>query len=144
MITNPATNMMLQGRLDNQPVRRGITRVKEFLAEGINVTFGQDCVNDTFYPFGQADMLEVALITAHAAHLSQPEEIETVFSMPTYNAAKVLGLKDYGIVVGNPADLVVISAQTPAEAIRLRPDRRYVIKWGKIVAETITKQKTHW
>lgn len=144
MITNPATNLMLQGRQDQQPIRRGITRVKELLAEGINVAFGQDCVKDTFYPFGQADMLEVALITAHAAHMSQPEEIETVLAMPTYNAAKILRLKEYGIVVGYPADLVVIDAQTAAEAIRLQPDRRYVIKRGRIVAETVTQQKAYW
>ncbi len=135
MITNPVTNLVIQGRGDKQPVRRGITRVKELLAAGVNVTFGQDCVNDAFYPFGRADMLEVANITAHAAHLSAPNEIKTVFRMMTYNAARTLGvLDDYG-AVGKHADLVVINAASVKDAIRMQPDRRWVIKGGKIIAE---------
>lgn len=135
MITNPVTNLVIQGRGDKQPVRRGITRVKELLAAGVNVTFGQDCVNDAFYPFGRADMLEVANITAHAAHLSAPDEIRTVFRMMTYNAARTLGvLHDYG-AVGKRADLVVIDAVSVKDAIRMQPDRRWVIKRGKIIAE---------
>ncbi|MEC9487865.1 MAG: amidohydrolase family protein [Halanaerobium sp.] len=134
VITNPATNLMLQGRLDSQPIRRGITRVKELLARGINVGFGQDCVKDTFYPFGRCDLMEVALVTAHAAHLSLPEEIETVFDMPTYHAARIMRLSDYGMGVGDRADLVVLDAESAADAIRLQPARLYVIKEGRIVA----------
>ncbi|MFN0304626.1 MAG: amidohydrolase family protein [Burkholderiales bacterium] len=136
MITNPATNLMLQGRLDRQPKRRGITRVQELLDRGINVSFGQDCVKDTFYPFGQNDMLEVAFLASHAAHLSMPDQIESVFAMPTINAAKILRLKDYGLVPGNPANVVVIDATSAAEAIRFQPPRRWVIARGRVVAET--------
>jgi cytosine deaminase len=141
MITNPATNLMLQGRLDRQPKRRGITRVGELLAAGINVAFGQDCVEDTFYPFGRVDPLEVALITAHAAHLSQPAEIETLFAMPTYHAARILRLADYGFQAGALADLVLLDATSPAEAIAARADRLTVIKRGRIVAETRTARR---
>lgn len=141
MITNPATNLMLQGRLDKQPKRRGITRVKELLEAGVNVSFGQDCVKDTFYPFGQADMLEVALITAHAAHMSLPGEIETVFDMMTYNAAKVLRLDDYGLEPGKRADLVVLDCTSAKDAIRLRPDRLYVIKEGRVIATNKTQRQ---
>lgn len=144
MITNPATNLMLQGRRDKQPIRRGITRVKELIEAGINVCYGQDCLKDTFYPtFGQADMLEVGLITAHAVQFSMPEEIETLFNMPTVNAAKVLRLKDYGIAVGNTASFNVIDAETVQEAFRTQADRLYVIKRGKIVAETKTTVKIY-
>lgn len=136
MITNPATNLMLQGREDKQPKRRGITRVKELLSAGVNVSFGQDCIKDTFYPFGQADMLEVALITAHAAHLSLPDEINTTFKMCTFNAAKILGLKDYGIEEGNKANLVILNSPSILEAIRTQPGRT-VIKEGKIIARKI-------
>jgi cytosine deaminase len=136
IITNPVTNLMLQGRLDKEPKRRGITRVKELLAAGINVSCGQDCVKDTFYPFGQADMLEVALITAHASQLSLPMEIETVFDMITENAAKIMGIKNYGLEIGKSADLVVLDCDTVRDAIRLQPDRLYVIKAGKVVAKT--------
>lgn len=136
IITNPVTNLMLQGRLDRQPVRRGITRVKELLDREVTVAFGQDCVKDTFYPFGQCDLMEVALVTAHAAHMSLPHEIETVFDMPTYNAARILRLEDYGIKEGNRADLVVIDADSAADAIRLQPARLFVIKDGRIIAKS--------
>jgi cytosine/creatinine deaminase len=142
MITNPATNLMLQGRLDAQPKRRGITRVGELLAAGINVSFGQDNVSDTFYPFGRVDSLEVALIAAHAAHLSQPAQIEQVFAMPTANAARILGLTDYRLAPGAPADAVILDAPDAAEAIRLQASRRWVIKAGRVVAETEVRRQT--
>jgi len=142
MITNPATNLMLQGRRDKQPIRRGITRVKELLQAGINVAYGQDCLKDTFYPtFGQADMLEVGLITAHAAQLSLPEEIEVLYNMPPINSAKILRLHDYGLEGGKPASFNVIDAPTVQEAFRAQPDRRYVIRKGKIIARTTTDVK---
>jgi cytosine deaminase len=143
MITNPATNLMLQGRLDRQPVRRGVTRVKELLAAGVNVAMGQDCVKDTFYPFGRADMLEVALITAHAAHLSLPPEVETVFAMGTTHAARVLRIPDYAVAVGHRADFMLLDAPTPAEAIRLQAPRRLVVRQGRVVAETVIEQRLH-
>ena len=142
MITNPATNLMLQGRLDAEPKRRGITRVGELLAAGINVSFGQDCVRDTFYPFGRGDPLEVAMITAHAAHLSQPPQIEQLFAMPTVNAAKALRLPDYGLRPGCAADAVILDATDAAEAIRLQAPRRWVIKRGRVVAETEIRRQT--
>jgi len=141
MITNPVTNLLLQGRNDKQPVRRGITRVKELLAAGINVSFGQDCVKDTFYPFGSADIMQVALITAHAAHMSLPHEIEKVFDMITFSAAKVLRLKDYGIEVGNTANIVIINSKNILDTIRLQPERRFVLKAGKVIAKTECKKE---
>lgn len=142
MVTNPVTNLVIQGREDKQPIRRGITRVKELLAAGVNVTFGQDCVDDAFYPFGRADMLEVALITAHAAQLTTPAEIETVFKMMTTNAARTLGvLDDYGIEVGKRADIVILDAKSPKDAIRVQPDRLWVIKNGEIIAESRSIRK---
>lgn len=136
VITNPVTNLMLQGRKDKQPIRRGITRVKELLDAGVNMSFGQDCIKDTFYPFGSADMLQVALITAHAAQMSLPHEIETVFDMITFNAAKILRIEGYGIDVGNDADLVILNTDNVKDAIRLQPERLYVIKAGKIIAKS--------
>ncbi len=141
MITNPVTNLVLQGRKDNQPIRRGITRVKELMARNINVSYGQDCVKDTFYPYGQCDLMEVALVTAHAAQLTLPDEIEYLFDMPTYNAAKILKLSDYGIKVGARADLVILDAYTARDAIRLQPDCLYVMKEGKIIAQNSRKSQ---
>jgi cytosine deaminase len=141
MITNPATNLMLQGRLDSQPKRRGITRVRELLERGVNVSFGQDCVRDTFYPFGRNDPLEIALLAAHAAHMSLPRQIEQVFAMPTVGGAKVMRLKGYGLKPGDAADVVIIDAGSAAEAIRFQPPRRWVVKRGRVVAETALTTK---
>jgi cytosine deaminase len=143
MICNPATNLAIQGRLDRQPVRRGITRVRELLDAGVNVSYGQDCVDDPFYPFGVVDPLEVALVMAHAAHLTQPREIETVFSMQNWSAAKVLRLEDYGFEQGAVGDLVVLDAFDAVQAIRTRADRLVVVKRGQVIAETKTEKRLY-
>ena len=144
MITNPVTNLMLQGRNDKQPIRRGITRVKELLEAGLLVSFGQDCVSDTFYPLGSADMLQVANVTAHAAQMSLPDEIKKVYDMITGDAAAVIGLEDYGLKVGNKADLIVLDVATERDAIRLAPARLFVIKNGRMVAQTQTETTFHF
>jgi cytosine deaminase len=135
MITNPVTNLMLQGRLDEQPIRRGITRVKELLERNITVSFGQDCVRDTFYPFGSADMLQVANITAHAAQMSLPSERSKVFDMITDDAARIMRLNDYGIFAGANADLVITDTENTDLAIGQQPIRKYVISKGRIVSD---------
>ena len=142
MITNPVTNLMLQGRLDKQPIRRGITRVKELLEAGVNVSFGQDCVNDTFYPLGSADMLQVANITVHAAQMSLPAELEKVFDMITTDAARLLGLENYGIEEGCDANLVVIDARDIRQAMALCPTRPYVLREGRILVKN--ECRTHY
>ncbi|NLB27626.1 MAG: amidohydrolase family protein [Clostridiaceae bacterium] len=139
MITNPVTNLMLQGRLDKQPIRRGITRVKELLEAGVKVSFGQDCVNDTFYPLGSADMLQVANITVHAAQMSLPGELEQVFDMITTDAASILKLENYGIEEGCDANLVVIEAKNIREAMSLCPNRPYVIRDGRVIVKNERK-----
>jgi cytosine deaminase len=136
VITNPTANLVLQGRGDHQPVRRGITRVKELLAAGINVTCGNDNMRDSFYPFGQGDMLEVAFITALTAQLTGTAEIQTVADMPRRYAAKCLGYKNYGIVRGFPANLVIVPVKSILEALATRPPRRAVIRRGQVIFES--------
>src|SRR3981081_2458799 len=97
MIANPATNLMLQGRLDDYPKRPGGTQVKELLGAGVTVGCGQDCVHDTFYPFGQNDPLEIAFLLCHASQMSQPAEILTVMDMVTNNGAKALRVPDFAV-----------------------------------------------
>jgi cytosine deaminase len=145
MVSNPVTNLMIEGRLDKQPIRRGITRIKELIAAGVNVAYGQDCIKDTFYPtWGQADMLECGLVTAHAAQFTQPEEVELLYDMITVNSAKILRLKDYGIEAGKTANLNVVDAPTIPEMFRTQADRLFVIRKGKIVARTKTESKLIW
>jgi len=142
MITNPATNLMLEGRLDLEPIRRGITRVKELLKAGVNVCYGQDCIKDTFYPhFGQEDPLEIGWLLAHVAQFTLKEELEELKRMPTYNAAKTLRLKEYGLKEGCEASFNIIDTDNMINAFRFRPPRLYVIKRGKILAKT--EEKTH-
>jgi cytosine deaminase len=136
MIANPATNLMLQGRLDDYPKRRGVTQVKELLAAGVNVACGQDCVHDTFYPFGQNDPLEIAFLLCHASHMSQPAEIFTVMDMVTSNGAKALRIPDFRVAIGGVADLVVLDAHDARGAFATRRPRRWVIRKGKLIAET--------
>ncbi|MEH2473950.1 cytosine deaminase [Nitrobacteraceae bacterium AZCC 2161] len=143
MIANPATNLMLQGRLDDYPKRRGVTQVKELLAADVNVACGQDCVHDTFYPFGQNDPLEIAFLLCHASHMSQPAEILTVMEMITSHGAKALRLPKPGVAVGAVADLVVLDARDAREAFATRTPRRWVIRKGKLIAESkIERRRT--
>lgn len=141
VVTNAPINLMLEGRGHNHPKPRGIARVKELLAAGVNVACGQDDVQNMFYPYGKMDPLEVAMITAHAAHMGAPEEIQAAFDMPRYNAAKLWKINDYGIQVGAAANLVVLDAKSSVEALRRQPDRRYVIRQGKVLVETETAVK---
>lgn len=135
VITNTPVNLHIQGRGDTRLVRRGIARVKELLEAGVNVSCGQDDMGNMFYPFGKMDMLEVANFVAHTAHLSSPEEIQTAFNMPRYAAAQALRLPDYGLEEGDRANLVLFNARSVEEALRLQPERHYVIRDGKILVE---------
>ena len=131
---NAHINLVCSGRIDREPRRRGIARVKEMLARGVNVISSQDDVNDPYYPFGKPDQLEVALMMAHTAQLTLPHELEQVFDMITTNAARAARLDDYGIAPGRRADLVVVDAPSVHEALRTQPPRRYVFKDGQEVA----------
>ncbi|MEQ8297190.1 MAG: amidohydrolase family protein [Nitratireductor sp.] len=134
-IPNPLINIMLQGRHDSFPKRRGLTRVKEMHAHGIRVGFGQDCVLDPWYSLGTADMLDVAFMGLHVAQMSHPDEMRRCFDMVTSESAAIMGLDDYGLAVGKKASLIVLDAGDPVEAIRLRPERLCVVAAGKVVAE---------
>jgi cytosine deaminase len=144
MIANPATNLMLQGRLDDYPKRRGVTQVKELLAAGVNVACGQDCVHDTFYPFGQNDPLEIAFLLCHASQMSQPAEILTVMDMVTNNGAKALRVPDFRVAVGGVADLVVLDARDARGAFATRLPRRWVIRKGRLIAETHSETRRYF
>jgi cytosine deaminase len=134
-IPNPLINIMLQGRHDTFPKRRGLTRVKEMLAHGIRVGWGQDCVLDPWYSLGTADMLDVAFMGLHVAQMSSPADMAKCFDMVTNVNAAIMGLDHLGLEVGKRASLVVLDAGNPIEAVRLRPERLTVIARGKVVAE---------
>lgn len=135
-IPNPLINIMLQGRHDTFPKRRGLTRVKEMQAMGIRVGWGQDCVLDPWYSLGTADMLDVAFMGLHVAQMSHPDEMARCFTMVTETNAAIIGLQDYGLHKGAVASLVVLDAANPTEALRLRAARLAVVAKGKVIARS--------
>ena len=143
VITNPATNLLLQGRADGLTPRRGLPPVKALLEAGARIGAGQDCVQDAFYPFGAADPLQVVLVLCHAAQLSLPEQVEQALASIREVAAAIVGLDSYGMVPGAAANLVVLDAVDGAEALRLQVARRWVIHAGRVVAETETCSSLH-
>jgi len=135
-IANPLINIVIQGRHDTYPKRRGQTRVPELRRQGIRVAFGQDCMMDPWYSLGQADMLEVATMGLHVGQLTSRDDMRFCFQAVTEAPARIMHLDGYGITVGNNADMVLLQAADPIEAIRLKATRLAVIRRGKIIAET--------
>jgi cytosine deaminase len=140
VIANPLINITLQGRHDSYPKRRGMTRVPELLEAGINVAFGHDCVMDPWYSMGTHDMLEVASMGLHVGQMTSVKGMRNAFDAITYNAAKVLGLKGYGLEPGCNADLVILQAASPIEALQLKANRLFVIKNGVVIARSPVQQ----
>jgi len=140
VIANPTANMLLMGRNDGYPKRRGMTRVKELMAAGLNVSFGQDSVMDPWGSLNTGDVLDAAHMAVHAGQLSGRDEIISCFYAVTENPARALGLEGYGLEVGCNADMVVLQAADPVEAVRLRPVRLYVIRRGNIIAESAPEE----
>jgi cytosine deaminase len=135
-VANPLINIVLQGRHDTYPKRRGMTRVPEMRSAGINVAFGHDCVIDPWYSLGSGDMLDVAHMALHVGQMTSREAMRYCFDAVTSNAAKVMGLEGYGLDVGCNGDLVVLQAADPIEAIRLKARRLLVVRRGKVIAES--------
>jgi cytosine deaminase len=136
VISNPLINITLQGRHDTYPKRRGMTRVPELLAAGVNVAFGHDCVMDPWYALGKADMLEVAAMGLHVAHMTSQAAMQQCFAAVTDNAARILHLDGYGLAPGCHADFVLLQARNPVEAIRLRATRLQVFRRGVCIAQS--------
>lgn len=139
-VANPLINITLQGRHDSYPKRRGMTRVPELLAAGVNVGFGHDCVMDPWYSLGSGDMLEVAQMGLHVAQMTSQEGMRACFDAVTVNSARILGLEGYGLEVGCRADLVLLQARSTIEAIRLRAPRLLVVRGGQVLARSPAQQ----
>ena len=133
-IPNPLINIMLQGRHDTYPKRRGQTRVPQLRDAGITLGFGSDCVMDPWYSLGRADMLDVAAMGLHVGQLSSRADMVWCFDAVTVNSAAIMGLEGYGIAKGSKANMVLLQAQDKIEAIRLRAHRLAVIRSGRVIA----------
>ena len=135
-IPNPLINIMLQGRHDSYPKRRGQTRVPELRDAGINIGFGSDCVMDPWYSLGKADMLDVAHMGLHVGQLSSRLDMEWCFDAVTTNSAKIMGLEGYGLKKGCKANMVILQANDQIDAIRLRANRLSVIRAGRVISSS--------
>ncbi|MGN6681683.1 MAG: cytosine deaminase [Streptosporangiaceae bacterium] len=142
MITNPLDNSVLQGRFDTGPIRRGHTRVKQLLEAGINVCIGHDSVMDPWYPLGYGDPLQAAFVLVHLGQMSGDAQLRQLIDMITVNSATTLGVPDYGLRIGGPADLGVFDAPSEADALRLVAPRTLVLRGGKVVARATPAQHT--
>lgn len=137
VIANPFDNVVLQGRFDTYPKRRGITRVKELLSSGVNVALGHDSIMDPWFPLGRGDMLAAAQQALFLTQMSGYEEINDVLDLVTVNAAHTLRVQDrYGIEEGKPADFLVLDAPSAFEALCLLPARLHVFKQGHEIVTT--------
>jgi len=135
-VANPLVNIHLQGRFDDYPKRRGITRVKELLEAGINVCFGHDDVFDPWYPLGTGNMLQVLHMGLHVCQMMGYQQIDEGLNLITHNSARTFGLTDYGIKTGNPANMIILPAKSGFDALRRQVPVRWSIRQGRIIATT--------
>jgi cytosine deaminase len=135
VVANPLINISLQGRHDNYPKRRGMTRIREMRDFDINVSLGHDCVMDPWYSLGSHDMLAVANMAIHSQQMTALEEMRYMYETITTHSAKVMQLDGYGIQKGNDANIIILQASNSIEAIRLKATRLYVLRCGEIVAQ---------
>jgi cytosine/creatinine deaminase len=143
VVVNPYANSLIQGRLDPYPKRRGFAQLKELLAEGVNVSLGNDVIVDPWYLLGKADLVDAASLALHFTYMSGLDEIPQMLECVTTHGARTLGVEDdYGIEEGKPADMVIFDAPSPLEVMRLKPVRRWVIRRGTVIAETTPPQTT--
>ncbi|MCS2157380.1 cytosine deaminase [Scandinavium sp. H11S7] len=135
-VANPLVNIHLQGRFDDYPKRRGITRVKELLGAGINVCFGHDDVFDPWYPLGTGNMLQVLHMGLHVCQMMGYQQINDGLNLITHNSARTFGVVDYGIDVGKVANLIILPAENGFEAVRCQVPVRWSIRQGRVIATT--------
>ncbi|MEM1953299.1 MAG: cytosine deaminase [Candidatus Caldarchaeum sp.] len=142
VVANPLINIHLQGRFDTYPKRRGMTRVKELLQNGVNVALGHDCIMDPWYPLGRGDMVQVLFMAVHVEQMMSFDELKKSFTLITHNAAKALRIQDrYGVKEGAVADLVVLDAYDELEALAFQRKPLFVVKRGVVVSRK-TPEKT--
>ncbi len=134
-VANPLINITLQGRTDSYPKRRGLTRIKELWQQVLNVSFGQDCIEDPWYALGTGNMLTVAHMGAHVGQMMGHSELAACFAMVTTHGARTLGLTSYGLQLGHPANLIILPVPTVQAAIRTQVTPRLVMSQGQIIAE---------
>lgn len=130
----PTENAYLQARLDTYPKRRGMTRVREFVDNDINVAFAQDSIVDLWYPAGNGNLMNILDNGIHMAQLMKEEDFEKDLDLVTTNGAKAMDLDDsYGLDIGKDANFIVLDAASPFDAIRNRAECLASVRCGEFL-----------
>lgn len=131
----PATDLHLGARNDEYNVRRAVTPIRKLRDAGVNVCLATNNIRNAFTPYGNGDLIQIAMLAIPVGHLGGADDLPTVLPMITENPAKALGLKDYGIGVGKKADVILLDTKVKANAIIDVPERLYVIKNGRVTVK---------
>ena len=113
----PATDLFIAGRHLDHDVIRGVANANALVACGVNCSLSTNNVLNPFTPYGDASLIRIANLYANIVQLGLREELAECFEMLTRRSARILRREDYGIGIGKPADLVVIDAASPAQAV---------------------------
>lgn len=136
----PTENAYLQARLDTYPKRRGLTRVREFVDNDINVCFAQDSIVDLWYPAGNGNLMNILDNGIHMAQLMKEEDFEKDLDLVTINGAKAMNLEDsYGLDIGKAANFIVLDANSPYDAIRNRAECLASVRGGEFLFKKAKK-----
>ena len=136
VISLPATELHVKARTDTRRTWRGVARLGELRDAGLNVAISTNNIVNPFTPYGHPDLLRQALVSAMTMHLGNLDQMAWLLELVTTNPARAIGLEGYGLAEGCRADLVVLDAADPAQAITEQAEKLYVIKAGKIVARS--------
>ena len=128
----PSTDLFLMGRIDEKSVKRGVTAAHKLLKEGVNCSLSTNNVLNPFTPFGDCSLLRMANLYANICQVGARADVRDCFDMITSRSAGILGLQEYGIKIGAPADLVVIDTDAPETAVAELAPPLYGFKRGRM------------
>jgi cytosine deaminase len=144
VISLPITDLYLMGRRDESNVRRGLTPIRRLRAAGVPVALASNNICNPFTPMGTGDLTHVGFVAAAAAHFGTPEDLRAIVRMLTTDAARVIGLTEYGLAAGRRADLVVWECTSVEDIVATLPDRAFVLKDGRITVEHTRTVRHAW
>lgn len=135
-ISCPTESIHLQGRFDNYPKRRGLTRVPEIDRAGMNICFAQDSIRDPWYPVGNGNIIRILDAGLHICHMLGYEDLQRCLDFVLDNSAKTLCLGDqYGIEVGRPASFIIMPAKNDYEVVANQVKAILSVRNGKIIMQ---------
>ncbi|MCW6667398.1 amidohydrolase family protein [Aerococcaceae bacterium NML190938] len=138
----PMTDLHLGGRSDKRNVRRALTPIRQLRDGGVNVVLATNNIRNPFTPYGNGDLLQVAMLAIPVAHLGGADDLPSVLPMITTKAAKACGFDNYGIEVGKPGTLVLLETQRYQDLIIDLPRRRLIMKNGQVILEDKCKTES--